>query len=66
MLQAYQSVGRVSIHNLQEQAINEIGNENYLKHLSEAEKSMLQVVSKINVCLLNSKKNKAIEYHGII
>ncbi len=73
ILQAYQSVGRLEVHNLQEQDFIEIYNENYPKSLSEADKSVLHVANKINACVLSSDKtlrncakNKAIEYHGMI
>ncbi len=73
ILQAYQSVGRLSVHNLQEQDFIEIYNENYQKSLSEADKSVLHVANKINACVLSSDKtlrncakNKEIEYHGMI
>lgn len=73
ILQAYQSVGRLSIHNLQEQDFVEIYNENYPKSLSEADKSVLHVANKINACVLSSDKtlrncakNREIEYHGMI
>lgn len=73
ILQAYQSVGRLSVHNLQEQDFIEIYNKNYPKSLSEADKSVLHVANKINACVLSSDKtlrncakNKEIEYHGMI
>lgn len=73
VLQAYQSVGMLSVHNLQEQDFIEIYNENYPKSLSEADKSVLHVANKINACVLSSDKtlrncakNKDIEYHGMI
>lgn len=73
ILQAYQSVGRLTIHNLKEQDFIEIYNENYPKSLSEADKSVLHVANKINACVLSSDKtlrncakNKEIEYHGMI
>jgi len=73
ILQAYQSVGRLEVHNLQEQDFIEIYNENYPKSLSEADKSVLHVANKINACVLSSDKtlrncakNKEIEYHGMI
>jgi len=56
ILQAYQSVGRLSVHNLQEQDFIEIYNENYPKSLSEADKSVLHVANKINACVLSSDK----------
>lgn len=73
ILQAYQSVGRLEVHNLQEQDFIEIYNENYPKSLSEADKSVLHLANKINACVLSSDKtlrncakNKEIEYHGMI
>lgn len=73
ILQAYQSVGRLSIHNLVEQDFIEIHNENYPKSLSEADKSVLHIANKINACVLSSDKtlrncarNKDIAYHGMI
>lgn len=73
ILQAYQSVGRLEVHNLQEQDFIEIYNEHYPKSLSEADKSVLHVANKINACVLSSDKtlrncakNKNIEYHGMI
>lgn len=73
ILQAYQSVGKLDVHNLQEQDFIEIYNENYPKSLSEADKSVLHVANKINACVLSSDKtlrncakNKDIEYHGMI
>jgi len=73
ILQAYQSVGRLEVHNLQEQDFIEIYNENYPKSLSETDKSVLHVANKINACVLSSDKtlrncakNKEIEFHGMI
>ena len=56
ILQAYQSVGRLFIHNLHEQDFVEIYFENYPKSLSEADKSVLHVANKINACVLSSDK----------
>jgi rRNA-processing protein FCF1 len=73
ILQAYQAVGRLEIHNLKEQDFIEIYNENYPKSLSETDKSVLHVANKINACVLSSDKtlrncakNKEIEFHGMI
>lgn len=73
ILYAYQSVGRLEVHNLQEQDLIEIYNENYPKSLSETDKSVLHIANKINACVLSSDKtlrnyakNKGIEYHGMI
>lgn len=73
ILKAYQSVDRLTVHNLQEQDFIEIYLEAYPKSLSEADKSVLHVANKINACVLSSDKtlrncakNKDIEYHGMI
>lgn len=73
ILLSYQSVGKLVIHNLQEQDFIEIYNENYPKSLSETDKSVLHVANKINACVLSSDKtlrncanNREIEYHGMI
>ncbi|OQB29791.1 MAG: hypothetical protein BWY08_01669 [Bacteroidetes bacterium ADurb.Bin174] len=73
ILQAYQSVGRLEVHNLKEEDLIEIYNNNYPKSLSEADKSVLYIANKINACVLSSDKilrncakNKEIEYHGMI
>ena len=73
ILQAYQSVGKLYVHNLQEQDFAEIYQKNYPKSLSAADKSVLHVANKINACVLSSDKalrncarNKDIECHGMI
>jgi len=73
ILQAYQSVNRLIVHNLQEQDFIEIYSEKYPKSLSETDKSVLHIANKINACVLSSDKtlrncakNKDIEYHGMI
>ncbi|MCB0537578.1 MAG: hypothetical protein KDE33_08620 [Bacteroidetes bacterium] len=73
ILQAYQSVNKLSVHNLQQQDFIEIYNKNYPKSLSETDKSVLHIANKINACVLSSDKalrncakNKDIEYHGMI
>lgn len=73
ILQAYQSVGRLTVHNLQEEDFIEIDSEKYPKSLSETDKSVLYIANKINACVLSSDKvvrncakNKNIEYHGMI
>lgn len=73
ILQAYQSVGWLEVHNLQEHDFIEIHKENYPKSLSEADKSVLHVANNINASVLSSDKtlrncakNKDIEYHGMI
>jgi rRNA-processing protein FCF1 len=73
ILKAYQSVGRLTVHNLQERDFIEISLETYPKSLSETDKSVLYIANKINACVLSSDKmlrnyakNKDIEYHGMI
>lgn len=73
ILKAYQSVGKLNVHNLQEIDFIDIYNEEYPKSLSEADKSVLHIANKINACVLSSDKtlrncakNKKIEYHGMI
>lgn len=73
ILKAYQSVGKLTVHNLQEKDFIEIFSEGYPKSLSETDKSVLHVANKLNACVLSSDKtvrnyakNKAIEYHGMI
>jgi rRNA-processing protein FCF1 len=73
ILKAYQSVGRLTVHNLQEHDFFEIYSEQYPKSLSETDKSVLHIANKINACVLSSDKtlrncakNKEIEYHGMI
>jgi rRNA-processing protein FCF1 len=73
VLNAYQSVDRLIVHNLQEQDFIQIYSEEYPKSLSETDKSVLYIANKINACVLSSDKtlrncakNKGIEYHGMI
>lgn len=73
VLKAYQSVGRLMVHNLQEPDFIEIYSEQYPRSLSETDKSVLHIADKINACVLSSDKtlrncakNKGIEYHGMI
>lgn len=72
ILQAWQSVDKLIVHNLQEQDYTDIYSESYPKSLSETDKSVLYVANKLNACVLSSDKvlrncakNKGIEYHGI-
>ena len=73
VLNAYQSVKKLIIHNLKEQDFFEIHSEHYPKSLSETDKSVLHIANKLNACVLSSDKivrncakNKDIEYHGMI
>lgn len=73
VLKAYQSVDRLFVHNLKEEDFLEIHSESYPKSLSETDKSVLHIASKLDACVLSSDKtvrncakNKDIEYHGMI
>lgn len=73
ILKAYQSVGRLIIHNLKEDDFLQIQSEPYPKSLSETDKSVLHIANQLGACVLSSDKtvrncakNKDIEYHGMI
>jgi predicted nucleic acid-binding protein len=73
ILKAYQSVDRLTVHNLQEQDYIEIHTETYSKSLTITDKSVLHIANKLDACVLSSDKtvrnfarNKNIEYHGIL
>jgi hypothetical protein len=73
ILRAYQSVDRLTVHNLQEQDFMDIYLAEYPKALSETDKSVLHIANKINACVLSSdktlrnwSKNNGIECHGMI
>ncbi|WP_290798245.1 PIN domain-containing protein [Flavihumibacter sp. UBA7668] len=73
ILKAYQTVDRLTVHNLQEEDFLQIQSESYPKSLSETDKSVLHVANKLNACVLSSDKtvrncakNKDIEFHGMI
>jgi predicted DNA-binding protein (UPF0278 family) len=73
VLNAYQSVEKLIVHNLNEQDFIEIHTEPYPKSLSETDKSVLHIANKLNACVLSSDKavrncakNKDVEYHGMI
>jgi len=73
ILEAYQSVKMLTIHNLQGKDFIEISSENYPKSLSETDKSVLFKANKMNACVLSSDKilrncakNKGIECHGMV
>lgn len=73
ILKVYQSVSKLTVHNLQEQDFIEIYSEEYPKSLSETDKSVLHIANKLDACVLSSDKalrncakNKDIEYRGMI
>lgn len=57
ILKAYQSVGKLTVHNLQEQDFVEIYSATYPKALSETDKSVLHIANKLNACVLSSDKH---------
>lgn len=56
ILKAYQSVGRLILHNLKEEDFLQIQSESYPRSLSETDKSVLHVANKLNACVLSSDK----------
>lgn len=73
VLEAYASVGRLHIHNLQEADYLKIHSESYPKSLSETDKSVLHIANQLNASVLSSDKavrnyarNKEIAYHGMV
>jgi len=73
VLKAYQSVQRLTVHNLVEADFDEIYAACYPRSLSETDKSVLHIAAKINACVLSSDKavrncakNKDIDYHGML
>lgn len=73
ILQAYQSVQKLIVHNLKVQDYAIIQADAYPKSLSETDKSVLYLANKLNACVLSSDKavrnyakNKDISYHGML
>lgn len=73
VLKAYQSVQRLIVHNLFEVDFIEIHTTSYPRALSETDKSVLHIASKINASVLSSDKavrncakNKKIDCHGML
>lgn len=73
ILKAYQSVNKLTVHNLQETDFTEIYSGAYPNSLSEADKSVLHIANRLDACVLSSDKtlrncakNKGIEYHGML
>jgi hypothetical protein len=72
-LRAYQSTGRLLVHNMQEQDFVAIHASEFPKALSEADKSVLYIANMLGAMMLSSDKalrkcakNRAIEYHGML
>jgi hypothetical protein len=73
ILKAYQSVGKLSIHNLSSEDKVKIQNEIFPKALSDNDKTVIYLAEKLNAIVLSSDKSirnfmksKAIEYHGLL
>ncbi len=73
MLQAFQSVGKLTAHNISAEYNNEINSQPYPKSLSNSDKTVLYLASKLNAMVLSSDKvvrtcakKYCIEYHGMI
>jgi predicted nucleic acid-binding protein len=72
LLKAFESVGKLTVHKISESDRLEILKTPYSKALSESDKSVLHLATKLNASLLSSDKkirqtakNNAIEYHGM-
>ena len=73
LLLAFQSVGKLSIHNISAEERIDIQIQNYPKALSENDKTVLFLAEKIDAMILSSDKavracakKKLIEYHGML
>ncbi|MBD1395131.1 PIN domain-containing protein [Mucilaginibacter glaciei] len=73
LLMAYQSVGKLTIHSLDQTDRLEIFQENYPRSLSMVDKTVLHLARKLNAILLSGDKavrqygkKRAIEYHGML
>jgi hypothetical protein len=73
LLSAFQSVGKLIVHNIKAEERNEMINTNYPKSLSESDKTVLYLASKLNAIVIssdkmvrNTAKNNAINYHGML
>jgi len=73
MLFAFQSVGKLTAHNITEEEKIEILSTSYPRALSESDKTVLYLASKLNAMVLssdravrNTAKKSVIPYHGMI
>ncbi len=73
LLKAFQSVGKLTLHSLDEADRKKIYAEGYPSSLSDNDKTVLHLADKIEAMVLSSDKNvrnyskkKAIEYHGML
>lgn len=73
ILRAFQSVGRLTIHNIESEQRQEIISSTYPRALSSTDKTVLFLAEKIEAMVLSSDKavrqcakTKCIEYHGML
>jgi predicted nucleic acid-binding protein len=73
MLRAFQSVGKLTVHNISEQEKVEIISFPYPRSLSDSDKTVLHLASKLKAIVIssdkmirNTAKNNSIDYHGTI
>jgi predicted nucleic acid-binding protein len=73
ILKAYQSVGKLSIHNLSEKEREQIQEEEFPRSLSDNDKTVIFLAEKLNAKVISSDKAvrnyaklKAIEFHGML
>lgn len=73
MLSAFQSVGKLTAHIIKEEDKKEILSTPYPKSLSDSDKTVLYLASKLKAMVLSSDKtvrniakNNAIAYHGML
>lgn len=73
ILKAYQSVGKLSVHNISSKAKAEIQSNPYPNALSEPDKTVIFLAKQINAMILSSdkavrkySKKQAVEYHGLL
>lgn len=73
LLKAYQSIGKLVIHNLTQEDRMQIKKETFPRSLSEIDKSVIFLANKYNAMIISSDKavrnyagDRSIEYHGIL
>ncbi len=73
LLTAFQSVGKLNIHNITEEERNEIKAKSYPRSLSESDKTVIHLAVRLNAMVISSDKairnvakNYGIEYHGML
>ncbi|MCK5170138.1 MAG: hypothetical protein KAQ75_09670, partial [Bacteroidales bacterium] len=73
LLKAFNSVGKLTIHNLSSQEKNQIFMNSFPKSLSDNDKTVIFLADKLNAIIISSDKavrkfakSKSIEYHGML